>query len=74
MYNENIQQTAAEAMAKYYDEIMQYYLFNTGTGLLTVVTVIILLLGVIVISSQLGTIIKNQKILIKNSSIKPIDK
>ncbi|MEE0264791.1 MAG: hypothetical protein UD936_04105 [Acutalibacteraceae bacterium] len=69
MYNEQIQQKAAETMAKYYDEVMRYYLFNTGTGILIVITTIILVLGAIIISSQLGTIIKNQKSLIDKKTI-----
>ncbi len=68
MYSEEIKQKAVEEIAKHLDEIMDYYLFSTGTGLLIVVATIILVLGAIIISSQLGTIIKNQKILLKHLS------
>lgn len=65
---ENIQQKTAEELAKYLDKTMDYYLFSTGTGLLIVLVAVLLVLGVIVISSQLGNVIKNQKSLLKKTT------
>ena len=65
---ENIQQKTAEELAKYLDKTMDYYLFSTGTGLLIVLVAVLLVLGVIVVSSQLGNVIKNQKSLLKKTT------
>lgn len=65
---ENIQQKTAEELAKYLDKTMDYYSFSTGTGLLIVLVAVLLVLGVIVVSSQLGNVIKNQKSLLKKTT------
>lgn len=65
---ESIKQKTTEELAKYINEVMDYYLFSTGTGLLIVLATVLLVLGVIVISSQLGNVIKNQKSLLKKTT------
>lgn len=67
MYNEGIQKSA-EITAKYFDEVMDYYLFSTGTGLLIVLVTVLLVLGAFVISSQLGHLIKIKKIHIEKTN------
>lgn len=50
-------------LAEYLDDIILKYLFTTTTGIAILIITVIIVLGMIIISSQLGKIAKNQEVI-----------